>query len=78
MNKFKGGAKVNGHKVNTIRYGDGAILLIANNLKELQRVLDIVSVVCDDYGLQLNVSKTKYTVIGKPKSPIGPLMTYGK
>ena len=59
---------LNGVSVNNIRYADDT-LLIANTLKGLQQLLNRTTVVSEEYGLKLNVAKTKYMVIRKNVIP---------
>ena len=58
----------NGVSVNNIRYADDT-LLIPNTLKGLQQLLNRTTVVSEEYGLKLNVAKTKYMVIRKNTIP---------
>ena len=62
------GIVLNGVSVNNIRYADDT-LLIANTLKGLQQLLNRTTVVSEEYGLKLNVAKTKYMVIKKNTIP---------
>ena len=51
-----------------IRYADDA-LLITNTLNGLQQLLNRTTVVSEEFGLKLNVAKTKYMVIRKNTIP---------
>lgn len=59
-----GGIKINGTTINNIRYADDT-LIMANNLIELQHMMDNVVQHSERFGLQLNVSKTKVIVFAK-------------
>lgn len=61
------GIKVNGEAINNIRYADDTIL-IADSLQGLQLLIDKVVTISEEYGLKLNVRKTKYMVISKTKN----------
>lgn len=41
------------------------IVLVANTQDELQHLLNSVVAKCNEYGLQLNIKKTKYMVVSK-------------
>lgn len=61
------GIKVNGELVNNIRYADDTVL-IADSLEGLQELVNRVAHASEQYGLELNIKKTKYMVISK--SPV--------
>ena len=58
------GIKVGGYIMNNIRYADDTVL-IADNEKELQEMLDIVVRESEKKGLSLNKKKTEVMVISK-------------
>ena len=62
------GLKVNGKMINNLRYADDTVL-IAENEKDLQNLLDIVSEESKKLGLELNSKKTEVMVISRKKSP---------
>lgn len=58
------GIKVNGVLINNIRYADDTVI-IADCLKDLERVMDKILRCSGKYGLSLNVKKTKFMKISK-------------
>lgn len=58
------GLKVNGIIINNIRYADDAAIL-SDNINDLQFMLDRIVQHSENYGLQINVSKTKLLVFAK-------------
>ena len=56
--------KVGGYNMNNIRYADDTVL-IADNEKELQEMLDTVVRESEKKGLSLNKKKTEVMVISK-------------
>ena len=60
----KDGIKVNGELINNIRYADDTVLL-ADSLEGLQELVNRVTHASKQYGLELNIKKTKYMVISK-------------
>ena len=63
---------MNGELINNVRYVDDTAI-IASSLEDLQSLLQRVSDVSEDFGLKLNISKTKWMLISKNKTPIGRL-----
>uniref|UniRef100_A0A8D8UV16 Craniofacial development protein 2 n=2 Tax=Cacopsylla melanoneura TaxID=428564 RepID=A0A8D8UV16_9HEMI len=63
-----GGIRVNGTAVNNLRYADDTIL-IAENMQDLQTMLDNVVTASQHFGLTLNTKKTKYMIITKSNIP---------
>lgn len=61
------GIKVNGTYINNLRYADDTILL-AENMSDLQEMLNNVTKTSRQYGLTLNIKKTKYMVVTKEDS----------
>lgn len=51
-------AKLIGKLINNIRYADN-IAILTSNIKELQHLLRKIKAISENYGLKLNVSKTK-------------------
>ena len=66
------GIRMNGELINNVRYADDTAI-IASSLEDLQSLLQRVSDVSEDFGLKLNISKTKWMLISKNKTPIGRL-----
>lgn len=58
------GIKVNGIVMNNIRYADDTVLM-ANSIEDLQSVLDRVVHSCEQFGLKLNITKTKFMIVSK-------------
>ncbi len=63
------GVKLNGIGITNIRYADDTIL-IADSEDKLQRMLNKVVDACSNFGMELNVKKTKVMVIEKMPSSI--------
>lgn len=62
------GVIINGKNINNIRYADNT-LLIANTNEDLQLLMNQITNACTQYGLKLNVKKTKYMIISKQNVP---------
>lgn len=58
------GIVVNGEVINNLRYADDTVL-IAGTVEELQELMDRVNTSSNEYGLCMNVRKTKFMVISK-------------
>ena len=58
------GIIINGKVINNIRFADDTVI-IASSAEELQRLLSRTSTFCEQYGLKINVKKTKYMIITK-------------
>ena len=58
------GIIINGKVINNIRFADDTVI-IASSAEELQRLLSRTSTFCEQYGLKMNVKKTKYMIITK-------------
>ena len=72
MRNIKGqsGIQVGGHNINNLRYADDTIL-ISENEKDLQQLLNIVESKSKEKGLGLNSKKTEVMVISrKEESPL--------
>ncbi|KAL3278231.1 hypothetical protein HHI36_013569 [Cryptolaemus montrouzieri] len=66
------GVKINGVNVNSIRYADDTVL-IADSDEGLQRLLNSVSNTCNEFGMKINVKKTKVMIIKKSKNVPQPI-----
>lgn len=66
------GIKMNGELINNIRYADDTAI-IASSLEDLQSLLQRVNDISEEFGLKLNISKTKWMCISKQQIPIGRL-----
>ena len=58
------GIKINGESITTIRYADDTAIL-AEKEEDLQRMMDKIYQHCKNYGMNLNLKKTKTMVINK-------------
>ncbi|GFR74690.1 endonuclease-reverse transcriptase [Elysia marginata] len=62
------GIHIGGHIINNLKYADD-IVLIAENTKDLQRLLDIVREESQKRGLELNSKKTEIMVVSRKETP---------
>ncbi|GFR98659.1 endonuclease-reverse transcriptase [Elysia marginata] len=62
------GIYIGGHIINNLRHADD-IVLISENAKDLQRLLDIVREESQKRGLELNSKKTKIMVVSRKETP---------
>jgi hypothetical protein len=62
--KGKPGVKINGRIINNLRYADDTVLM-AESEQELQELVDEVYYKSNQYGLDMNIQKTKAMIIGK-------------
>jgi len=60
----KGIMMIGGQNFNNIRYADDAVML-SDNESELQCMVTKLNNVCKEYGMDINVKKTKALVINK-------------
>ena len=58
------GLKINGKIINNLRYADDTVLL-AESEHELQSLIDQVNKSSNEYGLDINIQKTKTMIISK-------------
>ena len=63
------GISFNGNNITNLRYADDAVL-VADTKKKLQRMIDKLNDTCKNYGMDINVKKTKVMVISKNKNVI--------
>uniref|UniRef100_A0A8D8TK36 Craniofacial development protein 2 n=1 Tax=Cacopsylla melanoneura TaxID=428564 RepID=A0A8D8TK36_9HEMI len=68
LEEENGGIVINGTSINNLRYADDAVIL-AENIEDLQRMLNKVIDASEEFGLSLNAKKTKYMVITKRHIP---------
>src|SRR5207248_1510472 len=54
----------NGANITNLRFADDAVL-IADKRKKLQMMLNRLNETCKDYGMEINVKKTKVMVLGR-------------
>ena len=62
------GIRVGGHNINNLRYADDTVL-ISENEKDLQQLLNIVESKSKEKGLELNSKKTEVMVISHKEEP---------
>ena len=62
------GVAFNGISVTDLRYADDAVL-VADRRKKMQKMIDCLSETCKEYGMEINVKKTKVMIMNimKPK-----------
>ena len=60
--------RVGGHNINNLRYADYTVL-ISENEKDLQQLLNIVESKIKEKGLELNSKKTEVMVISRKEEP---------
>ena len=58
------GIKINGESITTIRYADDTAIL-AEKEEDLQRMMSKIHQQCKNYGMNINLKKTKTMVINK-------------
>lgn len=68
LQNAKEGIKVNGKRVNNIRYADDTVL-IAESEEDLQNLLDKIVYEGETYGIKVNEKKTKIMVVSKNNTP---------
>lgn len=71
------GIRVNGVLINNIRYADDTVI-IADKLDDLQRVMNRILRHSGEYGLSLNIRKTKFMKISKNNNTNEILMVGGQ
>ena len=62
------GIRVGGHNINNLRYADDTVLILENE-KDLQQLLNIVESKSKEKGLELNSKKTEVMVISRKEEP---------
>lgn len=58
------GIKVNGISINNLRYADDTAIL-ADNIQDLQDMVNLINVAGREYGLTINTNKTKLMIISR-------------
>ena len=64
-----GGVNIGGKKIKCIRFADD-IALLAEYERMLKKMLMELNERCEDYGMKINMSKTKAIVIGRKSKKI--------
>ena len=62
------GIRLRGHNINNLRYADDTVL-ISENEKDLQQLLNIVESKSKEKGLELNSKKTEVMIISRKEEP---------
>lgn len=71
------GVKVNGRPINNLRFADDTVV-IAENMEDLQRLIDQIVESSEENGLTLNIRKTKFMLISKQQHPQENLRIHGE
>ncbi|HET6457667.1 MAG TPA: reverse transcriptase domain-containing protein [Nitrosopumilaceae archaeon] len=58
------GIRFNGNNISNLRYADDAVVM-ADTMKQLQKLMDKLNETCKIYGMGINVKKPKVMVMGK-------------
>src|SRR6267154_1057190 len=58
------GIKFNAINITDLRYADDAVL-VADKRKKIQNMIDRLSRACKEYGMEINVKKTKVMVVSR-------------
>lgn len=64
LDNLTDGVIINGECLNNLRYADDTVIMSGSE-EGLQRLVNRIVTVCEEYGMKLNVSKTKTMVISK-------------
>lgn len=64
LNEEPAGITINGQTINNLRYADDTVI-IAETLNDLQRIVKKLKDVGLQFGLNMNLKKTKYMIISK-------------
>jgi len=67
LNEVEQGISINGTRLNDLRYADDAVVF-ADAVEDLQILMDKITESSSRYGLDINTSKTKFTIISKHRS----------
>ena len=67
MEKVEDGVKINGKSVNAIRFADDQAMMDGTK-KGLQRIMNALDETSDEYGMKINIKKTKVMHIRKGKA----------
>jgi hypothetical protein len=61
LSELNVGVKVNGVLINNIRFADDAVLM-TTDLKDLEELVNKLNNKCSDFGIKINIHKTKFMV----------------
>lgn len=76
QNMDEHGIILNGERINNIRYADDTVIF-TDSISSLQALMDNVTRVSREYGLEINAQKTKFMVINKSNNIQGNLTIDG-
>lgn len=76
LGESKDGISINGVLINNLRYADDTVLL-ADTSEGLQRLIEKVAEICENYNMRLNTNKTKVMIISKANPPNGQFYVRG-
>ena len=65
---------INDKMINNIRYASYANIWLAGKLEELQHLIQCLNCWCNNYGLKINLKKTKLMIITKAQNIRANLM----
>lgn len=74
---MKIGANLGGRRVWCIRFADDMALL-AENMEKLQGIVDALDRKCTQFGMKVNVGKTKVMLLGNENRNKGDIMISGE
>lgn len=77
LNNCTDGIKVNGVNISTIRYADDTVLLADSDVG-LQRLMDNINAACEEYGMSINIKKTKVMIISRNQNVSIPISINGE
>ena len=66
------GVKFGGVNITNLRYADDAVL-IAESFRQLQSMMDKLNERCKEYGMSINVKKTKVMILGNSDEEFGEI-----
>ena len=77
LGNLKEGVKVGGILVPALRFADDQAML-ANKERDLQKIMDKLALVSEEYGMKINIKKTKVMVISKVLGKEANITIYGE
>lgn len=64
---WNGGITVGGRRINNLRYADDTLILAASK-KELEQIMQRLSTISQQFGLKINIKKTKVMIIDRARN----------
>ena len=61
---------IGGVNITNLRYADDAVL-VAEKRRKMQKMIDILSTTCKEYGMKINVKKIKVMIMYETAKPKG-------